>query len=345
MSTLALQRGGSAAASRRRDAGHGADAVGAGQRMRLISATVALASDLNAEFPTVTDIVGLAGVSRKTFYEQFADRSDCLLTAIEHALSIATERVCAGHEADTGWAESMRSGLTELLRFFDEEPQLARLCVVRCAAAGPAALARRGEALDQLARLADEGRKLARHQPPPLTAEGVVGGVMGVITKRLVSDERAPLLELVNPLMSVIVLPYRGHAVSGRELVRSITPEPAPVPAAAERHALDGLHMRLTNRTMAVLSAIAVEPGLSNRDVGLRAGVSDQGQISRLLKRLARLGLTENRGHGQAKGATNEWFLTPRGGEVQETLERVLQGPGHSRSGLRGGGAPLRASA
>jgi len=76
--------------------------------------------------------------------------------------------------------------------------------------------------------------------------------------------------------------------------------------------------MRLTYRTMRVLSAIAAEPGLSNARVSERAGVTDQGQISKLLSRLAGLQLIENTGQGQRNGAVNAWQLTDRG----EAIER-----------------------
>ena len=52
--------------------------------------------------------------------------------------------------------------------------------------------------------------------------------------------------------------------------------------------------MRLTYRTVRVLLAIAQHPGASNRQIGEDAGVHDQGQISKLLTRLHKLGLVDN---------------------------------------------------
>ncbi len=63
--------------------------------------------------------------------------------------------------------------------------------------------------------------------------------------------------------------------------------------------------MRLTDRTVRVLAAIAARPGLSNSQIGQRAGITDQGQISRLLSRLARVQLIENTGQGQRKGSVS----------------------------------------
>jgi len=78
--------------------------------------------------------------------------------------------------------------------------------------------------------------------------------------------------------------------------------------------------MRLTYRTLRVLSVIAAEPGASNRRVGEGAGIRDQGQISKLLGRLSKLGLIHNSGAGQPKGESNAWRLTARGQQVQRAL-------------------------
>ena len=79
--------------------------------------------------------------------------------------------------------------------------------------------------------------------------------------------------------------------------------------------------MRLTYRTVRVLMVIASSPGASNREIAERSGIADQGQISKLLDRLARLELVENTGDGQEKGAANAWHLTSRG----EAVERATR--------------------
>jgi DNA-binding IclR family transcriptional regulator len=80
---------------------------------------------------------------------------------------------------------------------------------------------------------------------------------------------------------------------------------------------LQGLGIQPTYRTGRVLAAIAKHPGASNREVADAAGVLDEGQISRLLKRLEHLGLVENTGEGHTKGKTNAWWLTTKGSALQ----------------------------
>jgi DNA-binding MarR family transcriptional regulator len=78
----------------------------------------------------------------------------------------------------------------------------------------------------------------------------------------------------------------------------------------------------LTYRTVQVLRTIAELPAGSNREVAERAGIVDQGQISKILTRLEYQGLVVNRGgSGTARGTPNAWWLTERG----EQLERELR--------------------
>ena len=89
---------------------------------------------------------------------------------------------------------------------------------------------------------------------------------------------------------------------------------------STERDSVEGLDMRLSYRTVSVLAVIAAEPGLSNSQINQRAGIADQGQISRLLSRLARLQLIENTGQGKRKGSANAWRLTRHGEAVERTI-------------------------
>jgi DNA-binding MarR family transcriptional regulator len=83
---------------------------------------------------------------------------------------------------------------------------------------------------------------------------------------------------------------------------------------------LKDIPMRLTYRTARVLEAAAQHPGTSNRLIGEQADIYDQGQVSKLLARLQRLGLLANTGRGHAKGEANAWRLTELGERVTQQL-------------------------
>ncbi len=60
--------------------------------------------------------------------------------------------------------------------------------------------------------------------------------------------------------------------------------------------------------------------------VSEHAGIADQGQVSKLLRRLERLELIKNTGGGHAKGEPNAWELTPVGREVAQRIGASTRG-------------------
>jgi AcrR family transcriptional regulator len=293
------------------------------QRSRMLTSAVQTVEQLGYSGMTVAQVIGRAKVSRKTFYDVFADREDCFLAAFDHVVAQARALVLQACVEETGWRETVRAGLARLLRFMDDEPGLARLCVVEALGAGGKVMERRAQVLSELAAFVDRGRRTggSSRELPAVTAEGIVGAVFTVVHTRVAEDDQRPLSDLLGSLMSMIVLPYLGAAAASRELSR---PAPelnmsgrVPVPAAADRDPLEGLKMRLTYRTVRVLIVIGEHPGVSNREVAESSDIADPGQISKLLMRLQRLDLVENRGGRRSRGATNAWHLTERGAEVE----------------------------
>ncbi len=321
------------------------------QRARILAAMVQVVAEAGAGSVTVARIVSRAGVSRRTFYDLFDGCEDCFLAVFEDAIERATQVASeAAQSAPSAWRERIRAGLAALLALFDEEPALGSLLVVDALGAGPEVLERRARVLESLAALVEEGRsaggrgRTSSESTPPLAAEGVVGAVLSVIHARMLDGRAhpaprgtngssrtrvpAPLIELLNPLMGVIVLPYLGPAAARRELDRPTPKARGGVPGSANTkvaaptpaNPLAGLNMRITYRTLQVLATIANTPGASNREIADGAGVHDQGQISKLLTRLERLGLVHNTGAGQTKGEPNAWTLTPQGQQVEQAL-------------------------
>ncbi|HUA75035.1 MAG TPA: helix-turn-helix domain-containing protein [Solirubrobacteraceae bacterium] len=87
---------------------------------------------------------------------------------------------------------------------------------------------------------------------------------------------------------------------------------------------MEGTSVRLTYRTMCALAAIAGRPGMSNSEIRERVGITDPGQISKLLSRLARHGLIENTGAGPSRGMSNAWQLTPAGRRLERRVSKSL---------------------
>jgi AcrR family transcriptional regulator len=299
------------------------------QRSRLIAGAMMTIDELGYAGATVSQITTRARVSRRTFYEIFANREECLGGVIDDFVGRIAAELATADLDELSWRERIRAGLRTILSFLDRDPVLARVCLVHTLRAGAAVQERRELILAQLAGAVDEGRLHGTRGEAcsALTAEGLVGAALTILCTRLCRRDHEPLTSLLGELMALLVLPYLGPAVARRERER-----PALVPAAgvsedtpsSAQDPLRGVRMRLTYRTARVLEGIAelsaqgAHP--SNRMVAQLAGISDAGQISKLLRRLEGLGLLVNTGEGHAKGEPNAWLLTPRGEQVTRSI-------------------------
>ncbi len=329
----------------------GPERVGEIQRARIVTAMTELVRERGVAAINVGHVVGRSGVSRRTFYELFSDRDDCLLAAFEQALERAAAVVIREYEeaearpsgAEAGgveakragargaevkgaagaWEARIRAGLGALLGFLDEEPVMGGLLVVDALAAERPVLERRARVVRALIDAIHQGGAPPRdglgRRPPPIVAEGAVGAVLAVIHARLSASDPKPLAGLLNQLMGMIVLPYQGAEAAKRELKRPAA-RPSRRPVTAPADPLRDLGMRLTYRTVRVLLAIAEQPGASSREVADASDITDQGQMSKLLWRLEHLGLIETAVRHHGRGEPNAWSLTAKGREVARTI-------------------------
>jgi AcrR family transcriptional regulator/DNA-binding MarR family transcriptional regulator len=181
------------------------------QRARMIAAMVEVAAERGVGQVTVAHVVARSGVSRRTFYELFEDREACFLAALDEAVARAAVSVVPAFRGAGGWRERVRAALGALLEFLGDEPDLGAFCVVDALGAGPLALAHRARVVDALVDAVDEGRGEARVGlcPTRLTAEGVVGAVLGVLHARLAPGASGSTRQSASP--------SRGGGGSGRD--------------------------------------------------------------------------------------------------------------------------------
>ena len=141
------------------------DVVEASQRTRLLEAVGRAVAERGYAGATIDDVVRRAGVSKKTFYDHFADKQDCFLAAYEAASEELLERVREAHASEDDWLERTRAGIRAYLRWLAADPALARVFLIEVAAAGPLALERR-EAPARPLRRADARAPRARRARP-----------------------------------------------------------------------------------------------------------------------------------------------------------------------------------
>ncbi len=307
------------------------------QRTRLLAAAARTVEELGYGGATVANITHQARVSRRTFYELFANRDECLAAVLRDVVERIDTELIGARVAELPWRERIRAGLAEILSFLDREPALARTCVVQTLRGGQTMLEQRENVMAVLARAIDEGRLQSPRAAglTPLTAEGLVGAAFAIVHGRLLRGERQPLTDLQNELMAMIVLPYLGAAAAQREQLRPASAAHTRLPGGGAGTTvladdpLDGVPMRLTYRTARVLEVAADHPAASNRAVAEYAGIADQGQVSKLLARLERLGLLVNASRGHLSGEPNAWTLTGRGEQVARSVRMRAPGRDH----------------
>jgi hypothetical protein len=250
------------------------------------------------------------------------------LATFEDGLERLSEAVDRAAGRERSWLSRLRAGVVAFLAFFDDEPAWGR-ALVREAPAARGALAEhcRTRVLGVLRDLLEDRapRSLGELTPDPrLTGELIAGGVLSVVRASLLEaneGEAGRLVELAPSLMAFIVAPYLGQAAASAEL----SGRPAPL----EERGAGGRRLYATRRTRLVLRAIASSPRSSNREIAQAAGLVDEGQASKLLRRLAERGLIENVGFGQAGGRSNAWLLTSRG---EQMLAPLGEPTGEARS-------------
>ena len=126
-------------------------AAGAGHRDRILGGMIAAVVERGYAATTITDVVRHARVSRRTFYEHFADKEACFLAAydaVSNAILSAIEGAAAEHSE---WRERIVFGVRAYLQGLAFEPEIARVFTVEVLSAGPEALRRRRAVLRRFA--------------------------------------------------------------------------------------------------------------------------------------------------------------------------------------------------
>jgi AcrR family transcriptional regulator len=172
----------------------------------------------------VVDVIGVAGVSRKTFYELFDSKEDCFLAAYDALLDILLEEVADAFEAKTGspWADRVAAALEVLLHHLSKHPDEARFAIVEVLAAGPKAHNRRDAALRQFTGFLEAGRSETAVELPGITSIAIAGGVSELLYSEILHGAVARLPSRLPDLMFWITLPFLGVGVAAaqRERVR-----------------------------------------------------------------------------------------------------------------------------
>lgn len=194
------------------------------QRNRIHQAMIEVVSERGYPETRVVDVIGVAGVSRKTFYELFDSKEDCFLAAYDVLLENLLSDAGNAFESRPGapWAERMAAALEALLAHLAAHPDEARFAIVEVLAAGPKALARRDAALRQFTGFLEAGRSETSVELPGITSIAIAGGINELLYSEILHGAVGRLPSRLPDLMFWVTLPFLGAegATAERERAR-----------------------------------------------------------------------------------------------------------------------------
>ena len=188
------------------------------QRERMLLAVAEAVAEQGYVTTTVADIIARARLSRRTFYEHFADKEECYLAAYDTVVEQLLAAVGQAYEQAEGWTQKVHDGLETFLAYLAAEAAFARMCIVEVVAAGPEARSRRDAAMRVFVDFLEPGRAEAPRgiEVPRLASEIIVGGIYEIIYSRLQRDAADELVEMLPELLYCALVPFIGHRAAER---------------------------------------------------------------------------------------------------------------------------------
>jgi len=189
------------------------------QRARMLDGMARAVAAKGYARVTVADVVGLAGVSRRTFYEQFTDKEDCFLAAYQTGgefLGADIVAAIAELPPEAGWRERLEVGMRRYTAVLAADPGFARAFVIDVLGAGPRAveLRRRGQErfIGLFRRLSERAvREDAAVGPvPDLFLCALVGGISELVQRQILDEGAEGLIDLAPGLTELAAAVITG---------------------------------------------------------------------------------------------------------------------------------------
>ena len=286
------------------------------QRDRLVAAAGQLAAELGSSSIGVHHICQRASISRRTFYELYADREACFVDVHQEAFGRLVGHVAEGvAAAGAEWEDRAVAAIQALLSVWDADRILAHVCLVSAAGGSDETLALRRIVISQLTGM------LAGAPAQPLPTEPMLAGALGSVWElahqALTDDADDSIADLAGTAIYLMLAPFVGRRraaarAAGRGGTAAYVTRWTPtVIGDGDEHGL--LVTELTGQTLRFLSR---RPGAANIDIARAVDVRHESQMSRHLARLERAGMVSHR----KEGRTNAWQLTAHGEEAARAL-------------------------
>jgi AcrR family transcriptional regulator len=203
--------------------------VARNQRARLYGGMIESIAEHGYRGTTVANVIALAGVSRRAFYELFSSKEDCFVATYDIVVARSRKRVLEAWGRERGWANRMHASCKVFLEDIACDPKGAHLVLIDSLGLGAKARERMhlaGACYERLTVAAFRACP-ASEQLPAIAGRATVGGVRHVVFNRLRERRWGELRTLADEVLDWIEA-YRSPA-STRLRVFSL-PGPPQIP-------------------------------------------------------------------------------------------------------------------
>jgi AcrR family transcriptional regulator len=306
--------------------------VAADQRERLYEATIKAVNERGFVATTISDLVARAGVSRRSFYEHFQNKEECLLATYDALIERLTARIAGAYDPEDEWVDQIEAIVRALFEASSDRPDAARVVCVEMGAAGPIGIERWARDAERLTAFITGVFEQAPGEgavPQPV-ARAIVGALRTILYSRVRRERssrslKAELQKLTPDVVAWISAFYptppeiperprsrrHGHLQGGRA-PGTLSPSPRWAPRGLPRgeHNLPRGFVAHNQRerifdAVANLTAAKGYPALSLEEIVAEAAISLQTFYEHFENKEEAFLATFEMGHAKATAAIN----------------------------------------
>jgi AcrR family transcriptional regulator len=212
------------------------------QKRRLEGAMVEAVARHGFAGTTLSELVGLAGVSKSTFYEHFDNKLDCFLATFDEIVREMATRVEEVYRLPGDSRARLLRALSAFMDLVVDEPAAAGLTTVESLTLGAAGVERREQGARAFERMV---RQSLDHSPSPVeisdtVARAIVAGIRGVVYRHLRDNETAALPDSVGSLVDWAVSYQHEPGEAGRRAIEAARQAPTRQPEHEARENSEG---------------------------------------------------------------------------------------------------------
>lgn len=185
--------------------------VAKNQRDRLTAGMIAAVAEHGFHEATISQIAAAAGVSRRTFYGYFSSKEECFFDTFGQVADHLEGAMAGAGEGETDWPARVGGEIAAMLDVFAANPDLARFLLIAPPSAGGEIAGSYRELLDRLFAILVEDRPSETGEPSRAVTDGLLGGIVALIVRKVKAGEGEELAELTPDLTGLFLAPYYGR--------------------------------------------------------------------------------------------------------------------------------------